>query len=475
MINYLILSNLSLILFYLVYKALLQGNTFFKWRRFYLMFSLVFSLSYPFLDYFDSPAISSVPQNIVTQTQNFLQPASIMMNQVDVFAQSSDIAWWKIFYLLIISMFATRLIIRLYALWSLKHKATPEYINGDKIWVSHKAITPFSFFNLIMIDKALLSSPHLRMVLQHEKSHVEQWHSLDVLAAEIVGAVFFYNPFIYLIKKEIRINLEYLADNNCVEHKEEKKAYQTAILQIAVNQPYVSISNHFNYSPIKQRIMMLNKRKSNKIAMLKYIGILPMMFALFLLSQCTKSTKEGAENNLIGDLQMSIKEEKFKMQETIKEVVDFSRIDTPPMFSGGNKVFMNYLASNTKYPEKAKENKVEGRVYIQFVVDSLGKVKDVNVLKASGIVQAQQDTIVWNFANGTIESKLKTSDGLFENMATVTNVAYLLLEEGLRVVKAMPDWKPGKMNNKAVNVKYQVPINFRLSPPALLPSTPKKS
>ncbi len=335
------------------------------------------------------------------------------------------IPWWIIGYLSVTAILFTIFLIRLFSLWKLKNKASIQYIDNTKIWVTDKNISPFSFFNLIMINRETLESPHLPMILQHEKTHVSQWHSLDVIFAELICIVFFYNPLVYLLKKEIRINLEYLADNNCKQTQNYKnKSYQYAILQMAINQPHINISNYFNYSPIKQRIMMLNKKNSGKSAMLKYLSIAPIMLVLMLLAQSKELFALNKKTQTANETILSIPPTDNEIITTTSDsVFNFTTVDEKPIFPGGDSALVNFLGENIKYPEHCKEQKIGGRVYVQFVINKKGKVSDIKVPRG---VHPDLD------------------------------------KEAVRAVSLLPDWTPGKYQGKAVPVVYVVPINFKL-------------
>ncbi len=315
-----------------------------------------------------------------------------------------------------------------------------------------------------MISRQLLNSPHLKMVLTHEKSHISQWHSLDVIFTELMTVFFFYNPFIYLMKREVRINLEYLADESCVEnhHQHQHKDYQRAILQVAINQPYVKISNHFNYSPIKKRIMMLNKKNSEKRAMLKYMSILPMVCGLLLLSQCTEQKTTDIEADKLENQQ-----ENKVIQLDKNNVLQYAVVEEKPEFEGGFKGVNKYIAENIKYPKEAVDNGIEGIFFIDFVINQEGEVEQVKTRRAGGKMINKSyslDTLSWGINKGkAILYEKKGEESIPKEGVKEVQSALLLEKEAKRVILSMPKWKPAKQKGQPVDVEFMIPINFKLA------------
>lgn len=143
--------------------------------------------------------------------------------------------------------------------------------------------TPFSFFNYIVYNPSLHSYEETQLILEHEKAHCRQIHSLDILLTHLLCTLLWINPFVWLYKTLIQQNLEFLADDAAIQHTNSLKDYQYTMVHLTGNPGFSSISNHFFNSLIKKRIVMLNKSKSNKYNRLKIAVILPLL-ALFLYS-----------------------------------------------------------------------------------------------------------------------------------------------------------------------------------------------
>ncbi len=487
MIRFFVLSNVAITLFYLVYKVFLQRDTFFVWRRLYMLFALVFSVSLPLVEWqYKSVVMQDVGKRITNQVDIWWQNTALLLNEIVVSANAPNAPvtpWWVIVYMVVVSVLLVVFISRLVALYRLKQQAKPIYIGQDKVWVTHKNIAPFSFFGMIMLNKEVLQQDHLSMLLQHEKAHVRQWHSLDVILAELISVVFFFNPFVYLLKREMRINLEYLADNSCSAHCEQSTAYQYAILQMAMAQPYVAISNHFNYSPIKNRIMMLNKKSSKNWAMLKYVSIVPAVLVLLLLSQESVANKWS---NVINDegntveqtiMQTTAPQSVVTKQEYVQnpgQLPDsvFMVVKDMPSFKGGADSMYAFLGRNLKYPSAAKDLGITGRIWMSFVVTKTGAIHNVKILQATGKVPIKikrnghvvTESVRWSDGgNPSITISEDDAPYVVSDKAPILAAIPLLSQEATRVVASMPKWEPGTFKGQPVNVQYQIPVKFALS------------
>lgn len=121
-------------------------------------------------------------------------------------------------------------------------------------------------------------------ILTHECTHVSQWHSIDVILSEMMCMACWFNPFVWLLKREVRHNLEYLADNTVIQSGYDSKSYQYHLLGLAHHQSVTTLYNSFNVLHLKNRIMMMNKKRSPGIVRTKYLIFIPLVGILMLLS-----------------------------------------------------------------------------------------------------------------------------------------------------------------------------------------------
>jgi len=396
---YLLKVNVGITLFYAFYKLFFQRDTFFRWRRISLLAFIATSFIYPLINIQQwvqsQPAINELGN--IYANWFMLEEVEILStpNKTQIPNTASLITY--IYYIGAI-LLSLRFIIQLCSIIRMRFMGKVEELNGQRIINMPTEVSPFSFFQWIFVYKPSLQEDNQQEILTHEQTHVEQGHSFDVIFSEMANIVCWFNPFMWLLKSEIRLNLEYLADKKVADSlQQDTKVYQYHLLGLASQKNKTGLYNNFNVSHLKRRIIMMNKKRTRMTGYLKYALFAPLAIALLLVSNisCTSTTEEA--------LQVC---------------------DQMPEFPGGMGECMKFLSKNIRYPEEAMKNDVQGRVIIQFVVKK---------------------------------------DGSISNPTVAKSVDPLLDEEALRVINAMPKWKPGMHEGKAVNVKYTIPVSFKLT------------
>jgi TonB family protein len=419
-VTLLIKANLLLSVLYLVYVSLFRNDTYFVWRRiallsFYAIVAmLVIALQINWV--FFNPVAGTLDEGIATVWMQAIEVGTPAVQTMPDVKSVILIIWLFVAFLL-----ALRFLWQLTSIAWLVWRSEVSLADGVKVRLTSIEGSPFSFFSWIFINKKLLQEPSLHEVLLHEQTHVRQWHSVDVILSELVCIVFWFNPFVWLLKREVRVNLEYLADQCVVAQGHDARTYQYHLLALTYQGSVATLSNNFNVLPLKQRIKMMNKERSKSIGRLKYLLLLPVCALLFMMSsapvnaQSTKSTThpDGSVTIKYGGKDMVIKAAGEDAYQVVEEM---------PEFPGGMKALMDYLSTNVKYPEAAKQAGISGRVTTAFVVGEDGVIRDVKVLRS---VSPELDA------------------------------------EAIRVMSSMPKWKPGKQDGKPVPVRYTVPVNFR--------------
>jgi beta-lactamase regulating signal transducer with metallopeptidase domain len=264
---YLIKVNIGMALFYMFYRLFFANDTFWKTRRLYLIFSILISFIYPVFSIVDWLQNQQPIQNLVTgyvQLQEFTITANVSKT---IFTLENTLL---AIYILVTTVLFVRLLTQLFAILNIYLKYKKASINQQEIIVVNKDITPFSFFGNIYLNPNLHSKEELNQILIHELTHVRQWHSMDVLVSEMACIAFWFNPAVWLLKKEIRQNLEYLADDKVIKSGFDSKSYQYHLIQLSYQTSDYRLTNNFNVLPLKKRIIMMNQQKSRKTSALKY-------------------------------------------------------------------------------------------------------------------------------------------------------------------------------------------------------------
>lgn len=163
----------------------------------------------------------------------------------------------------------------------LKRKAELISDHNMKLYHVNESIIPFSFGNAVFINSQSHSQAELQEIIRHEFVHVKQKHTIDIIWSEILCILNWYNPFAWLLKNSIRQNLEFIADNKTLENGLDKKEYQYLLLKV-IGSNHVSIAQKFNFSSLKKRIIMMNKLKSAKINLLRFLFIVPLIAVLLI-------------------------------------------------------------------------------------------------------------------------------------------------------------------------------------------------
>jgi TonB family protein len=446
---YLLQVNIYIVIFYAFYTVFLSRETWFTFNRIYLLSAGTLSLLIPFIKPEWILPESAHPDIMISAGQLSMLVADDQMVAEPGFNWGAMIST---VYVCGIIFFAALLI------WRLIHVIL-------LIRTNHKGMA-FSFFSKKVIDRNL---PGQETIHYHEDIHIRQYHTADVIYFELLGIFLWCNPVIYLYQNSIKNIHEYLADEVAASSAGDKESYAMLLLCKAFNVDQSVLTNSFfSQSLIKKRIIMLNKQRSTKTAILKYGLFLPLFSGMLLLSSAKISRNEeikdladqipaavpsllsaAAEGNTATTISgepvqqdttkkrgksAAMKSTELKItppagSKTIsktdgKNVYDYVSIDTPPSFPGGMDKFYQYLSTAVKYPKDAQNNNIQGKVFLSYVVEKDGRISEVKAERGPG--------------SG-------------------------LNEEAVRVLESSPKWNPGKIGEQPVRVKYNLPITFSLS------------
>ena len=446
---YFLKLNVAFILLYAFYRLFFYKDTFFKLRRTILLAFFAVSLFYPLMNIQDwvreqEPMAEVIQMYSAILPETTITPGNVPeTNWHDLLLSGTFCLYWGGVIALLL-----RFLIQLGSILLLARHSEVTLIRNVRVHLLSKPAGPFSFFRLVFLHPDSHSDKEIDEILTHECTHVNQWHSIDVIICELVCTFCWMNPFVWLLKREVRHNLEYLADDTVLESGYDSRSYQYHLLGLAhTNKSAASLSNHFNMLHLKNRISMMNKKRSRSIGRTKYLIFIPVVGALLILSnidrlarvtdELTESTfADILQPNAIlpfpfaGDASPAEKREEYVLSEEEIEVAKrasnqiFTIVEVMPEFPGGQAALLEFLKTNVKYPESAMKDRIEGRVSCSFVVGKDGIVSDAEVIRRASPA---------------------------------------LNEEALRVINSMPAWSPGKQRGKAVNVRYTVPVTFRLS------------
>ena len=499
---------------WLVYRLLFRNSNRLRFNRFFLLTSMLLALAMPLLGLLSG---IEVPQMATLKQQLF---NGIMLNEVIVTpdgqpvlpevtvttnATPSRFSVWQVIvgiYLLGVGVMTLLFLIKLGRLVALIIRSPKRKMDGCTAVFTGKEQGSFSFFRYAFFPNENVDPD----IMRHEMSHIEHHHSWDILFAEVMMILQWFNPFIYLYKKELQSLHEYQADRDVVATGVDKKNYMMLILQQCTAVDFSGMSNNFSLILTKKRIKMITRNEKAKGLWWRLLATLPVLAILLIANTkvtaqekkavdkpitvemgrfeifdddgapmqlkdtvfyaddgsyvkfetsdsfqpesgepCKKLTvtsydADGNQRNNFfiteterrGDtstytvepftLSVHLFEQLFDLATSDEDTV-YQMVEEMPQFPGGVEALMDYVAKNVVYPQEAMDKEISGRVFVSFVIEKDGSVNEVKVMKGIG---------------GGCD------------------------DEAVRVIKAMPKWKPGKQEGKPVRVSYMMPITFKL-------------
>ena len=300
--------------------------------------------------------------------------------------------------------------------------------NGIRLRVHDGKEKPFSWFHWVVVStEDLKEGAH--EILIHETAHARAGHSWDIVLADAVIIMQWFNPLAWIMKNSLKDIHEFEADEAVINSGVNAREYQLLIIKKAVGARLYSIANSFNHSLTKKRITMMCKEKSKKWRCAKALYIVPVATIAVLTFSTVEAANPATDETLPKGSEFVVNNEKESAENYVQQVPDgddkvYQACENAPAFPGGTHAMYKYLADNIKYPAEAKAAGKEGRVMVQFVVRKDGSISDVSVAKSAG------------------------------NLS--------LDKEAVRAVSSMPKWNPGTQGGKPVNVQYTIPVQFKL-------------
>ncbi len=421
---YLLQVHIALTLLYIAYRTLFARDTHFVARRLLLLGMLLFTVSYPFYRILPiETALSATLQFSLPEVRVGPGTAS----DTTPFTPYTWVAWC---YTAIVLLLMLRSTIGVMSIAALRKKGNRVHLEGESIIACPDRIQPCSFFKWIFLPASAIENPAIYTpIIKHEKAHIRQMHSIDILLAETFAALCWINPVAWLLLKEVRLNLEYMADRAALDHETEKKSYQYLLLDLACSKPNPSASSTipFNHSFLKERIAMINRHHSSRLSLFRYLLVAPLCLLLVIGSQSCRESSPAKRATTSNTANTPIPSENITAdtatigtsQEAVLDVAEVM-----PEFPGGIQALYKTISQNLKYPQGAIDTQTEGRVVLRFVIDKQGKVSNIEVLRS---------------------------------------VTPELDQAAIDVVRTLPAWQPGRQDGKPVNVSYTLPIAFHLS------------
>lgn len=279
--------NVALLLFCAGYYLVLRHLTFYTLNRVYLMAAIIFATLYPKIDLSGfaqrHETLAKPVQNVVL---NWQAPAQIFikpLNQPNYWQWATVVFWAGAIFL------AFRLMMQLFSLFQLYRRSKPGRIHEHDVRLIDGEAAPFSFWRSIYVNPANHNPADLQAILLHEQVHVNGWHTIDILLAELSSIFYWFNPGIWLMKKAVRENIEFITDRKILNKGFDSKTYQYSLVNVSFSATTPGIVNHFNISTIKKRIIMMNAKRSSRFTLTRYAFVIPAVVALLLVFTLSKA------------------------------------------------------------------------------------------------------------------------------------------------------------------------------------------
>ncbi|WP_347157658.1 M56 family metallopeptidase [Pontibacter chitinilyticus] len=287
---YLLKANIALLLFYLAYHLVLRRLTFYALNRLFLLFSLFFSALYPLVD------ISELFRQHQALAYTYIPALPAWQVAPALPGEPSAFNFWLVpvvLFWLGTAVMAIRLLLQFVSLYRIHAASMSAAYQGIGYRQAQSIVHAFSFWQTIYLNPRQHKAGDIEAILHHEQVHVAEWHTLDVLLAELSTVFYWFNPSVWLLKKVVKENLEFIADQQVVQAGLDRKTYQYLLLKVT-GVPEPQIANQFYFPSLKRRIAMMNKIPTRKASQLRLLVVLPLVtFLLFAFQNTTQPENAG--------------------------------------------------------------------------------------------------------------------------------------------------------------------------------------
>ena len=436
---YILKSAICLALFYLGYRLLLSRDTFLRFNRFALLSGFGLAALLPLV---------RVGVEGVSPLGPALEEWGRIAAPVEPAATASPaVSCYSIglaIYLMGVLFFIARFLWGVVSLIRLIRAGRRERLADGSWLVLHRLpLAPFSWLRYIFLaEKDLLSKPEL--ILAHEQAHIRMRHTWDLLFTELFLWLQWFNPAAWLLRQELQAVHEFEADAAVLGMGYDSKEYKLLLIEKAVGSSRYTLANSFNHSSLINRITMIQKRKSNPWARMKYAFVLPVAATAMAAFARPEISQQMAEISSAKITDLSRMVQTTAAERTRPEAIDtttsarevmvtgyaqftdnkvYESVEVMPEFPGGQAELLKFVAKSIKYPTEAQRRGAQGRVIVKFVVETNGSISNIHVVKG---------------------------------------IDPLLDAEAIRVCTTMPTWAPARQEGKAVRCYYTIPVTFGL-------------
>ncbi len=401
---------------YTFYKRYLSKETCYRFNRLTLLGCIAASALLPLMHLPDFGA-STIKRGMAS-VEHLIQSGTVV-GTASVSQALSFVQWMMLLYVAGVVIMSLMQLVSLLQLWLLIRRG--ERVNdesGAELVVMDDDIAPFSWFGYIVISRDDLTN-YSQDIIIHEMAHVSHHHSFDVVLCNLLVIMQWYNPLAWMLKKDMQNLHEFEADADVLQSGVDARQYQMLLIRKSAGEKMFAMANNLNHNSLKKRITMMNKKKSNPWVRMR---ILPLACLAFVTMAFIASPKAETITDKVvtesGQLSAAAITKASKPKDNIMQ-----ECEVMPQYVGGPEAMFKFLSENIKYPKAAEQRHAQGRALVSFVVRTDGTLSDIKIIRH-------------------LDPDLDA--------------------EAIRLIKSMPKWIPGYQKGKAVNVKYVLPITFKL-------------
>lgn len=414
-INYFLESLIIGAVIFLLFKAIFQKVENYSFQRIILIVSFVFVSIFPLINIsISNPAIN----DFVIDSAYIFSDGTLISEEPRQEFLYAELP--LIFYLIISLLFLLKIVLQFFNIAVYIRKGELfEQSSGNIIYALKGIPSPFSFWKWIFIPESY-SYMERNMAIRHELSHTKRGHTLDLILSSIILSFQWFNPFLHYLKNNLGEIHEFQADMDVLKSGTDVIAYKDLLFSSQIGD-IPEISNSLHKSLTFKRFIKMENLKQSKVR-IRIVAL--FMVSAFLLFSVTSFSKKDVQSNEDIITVPVVVTSSVELPQEKPVTIPFTVVEVKPKFNGGDEnLFTKWVASQLVYPEKAKKDRVQGRVILQFTVSETGKVEDVKIVR------------------GVLEE---------------------LDKEAYRVVASSPDWEPGFQKGKPVSVRYTFPVIFML-------------
>ncbi len=513
---YLLKASISLTIFYGFYILIYKREAFFNFNRAFLMFALLIAMALPFFNF----NIFSFAGNEVQSPENMLYYAQLPVFQLNEFIANGEssvtesisfISLITYIYFAVVLFKSFQFLFRLNQISIMSSRNKSIYKDGVQFVFISKDLPIFSFFNRIFINEDTFNKQDAEKIIEHEKIHIKQFHSIDLLLAEVVCIFQWFNPFAYLLKKEMKENHEFVVDRSMIFNKSEDD-YRILLMEYTTSIKTNILVHNFSYSLLKRRLQMMKKRKSITRFAFNLFWIMPVL--LLVLFACSSPNQEPSvqgdevltnknlQNNVYKKVSVTtftreggiaifliklgyerhIKFDVLHEDGTRTTLLDGIQVpDTAGALICNDKEKVLFKNGHYTYNLKADHDKIiHGSFDIPVNIEKMVSNESNGIFQVveqqpefpGGMSklysylgesikypeQAKSDSI----AGKVYVTFVVEKDGSISNVKILRGIGGGCDKEAMRVISEMPKWNPGLMDEQPVRVQFNLPIKFAL-------------